>query len=265
MDRDALVVIHANLRLPNQCRTADALRRGAARHGHRVVVLGEPDGEPGDPLTSIHIVQGPHFAKRRWQGHPRTILLDRCFYGDPDAFVSLGWLRPDGGRTFPVDCPPDRWHRTRPAPPIREPMQREHLVLGDYEEQREAAARYINSLPAGAVTYRGHPHAEPWPACPAPVDQRTPLPVLLARHRKAYGWAGTALVAAALAGLEVRCADRRSVVWPLASGLIAPDRWCYDLAYANWSEAEVAAGDAWEVLCGLAANHGADGRAGQPE
>lgn len=166
----------------------------------------------------MHVVLGPHYAKRQWRDHPRVILLDRCYYrGDPEH-VSLGWMRPDGGR--------DWWVGEGRSPPVimNEAGERGTIFLCDH-----SAASVSGHYDA----IRMHPTHSPAPEM-ALEDQ-------LRHFAKAVGLRTSALVTAALMGLEVESC------WP--PHILNHDNWLRILPYADWSEDEIAAGDAWAHLC----------------
>jgi len=192
------------------------LQAGLAAHGLTLNIT--PDvGRPAD----IHIVSGPHYAKQQWLDHPRVLLLDRAYYhGEKSGrwasmdWVSLGWMTPDGSRTF-------RRGTGRRAPVIQDNAADEGVIfLADFDGPVEPAD-----------TVRLHPahgkHAEG-------------LLDALRRHRKAVGYGTTALVTAALEGLEVECKDAGHI-------LRQPD-WINLLPYADWRFNEIASGGAWEHL-----------------
>jgi hypothetical protein len=175
----------------------------------------------------VHIVSGPHYAKACWLPHPRTIWLDRAYYHEERSgrwrsmdWVSLGWLRVDGGRDFTAGT-------GRPAPAIEDrPAHGGTIFLADYGGPLEPAD-----------TVRRHPADEP---------PRESLRAALRRHRTAVGYQTTALVAAALAGLAIVCKDARN--------LVAEPNWLTLLPYADWHWSEIAAGAAWDHLMHTFAN-----------
>jgi hypothetical protein len=75
-------------------------------------------------------------------------------------------------------------------------------------------------------------------------DQRRPTETLeqaLARHDIAIGYSSTALVTAALEGLQIICKDKRHI--------LNMDNWKELLPYADWYYARIESGEAWEHLC----------------
>lgn len=152
----------------------------------------------------MHVVLGPHYAKRYWLGH-KAVLMDRCYYrGDPDH-VSIGWMRPDGGRWF---------HKGegRKSPEVK-PLKtgNKTLFLADY-----------NGIIEPADTIRLHPAQKP---------SQKPLQDDLATHDVAIGYATTTLVTAALEGLQIVCKSDLNI-------LSNPD-WLDLLPYADWGYHEM--------------------------
>jgi hypothetical protein len=168
----------------------------------------------------VHIVSGPHYAKSVWLGHPRTILLDCAYYHEGRTrwrstdWVSLGWMREDGGRLFHVGI-----GRTQPEVEER-PHEGGTIFLADF-----------GGIIEPADTVRRHPAEE--------TPQET-LRAALRRHRNAIGYQTTALVAAALAGLEIVCKDARNIV--------CEPNWLGLLPYADWHWTEIENGEAFEHL-----------------
>lgn len=228
------VVIHTNQSLAHQVDWGEALEAGLRRHRIQPLNTGSPT-EPGD----VHIVQGPHFALQVWRHHPAVIWLDRCFYADPYSWVSLGWLRPDGGRDFPAARRSDRWEAHEDQIVRLQPWKEggDTVVFGDFASQAPALLSAIREH--GAAAYRPHPSAPGWPACPVP-ELRETLQKTLSRAALVVGWGSTALPAAVLAGVRVRCLDPRNVA-ALAGEARLP--WCHWLAYTQWHRDEVARGD----------------------
>ena len=129
-------------------------------------------------------------------------------------WVSLGWLRNDGGRTFTIGS-----GRESPKIGTRE-SETGTIFLGDYLGPIE---------PATCV--RRHPAQQP---------NAEPLREQLRRFRTAIGYQTTALVTAALCGLEVICKDQRNIM--------AESNWLDLLPYADWHWTEIESGEALEHL-----------------
>jgi hypothetical protein len=210
-----VVAVHVNPAQPHQVEHGQWLKRGIERHGLKVEVTASPT-MPAD----VHVVSGPHYAKNSWLHHHRTVLLDCAYYHEGRShwhstdWVSLGWMRSDGGRRFRVG-------EGRPVPVIEDrPIEGGTIFLADYGGPIEPAD-----------TVRRHPADE------AP---REPLRTALRKHRRAVGYQTSALVAAALAGLEIVCKDARNIMFAR--------NWLELLPYADWHWTEIESGDAWEHL-----------------
>jgi hypothetical protein len=212
-----LVTIHINPKQPHQQEHGQWFLKGFKRLGIKAEVTTSISRE-----SDVHIVSGPHFAKDRWLGHPRTILLDRAYYRDgskpsgmasmPD--ISLGWMREDGGRIFELGS-----GRNPPTPKDR-PSYGGTIFLADYGGPIERAD-----------TIRYHP-----------ADKRpgNTLSEALRGHRTAIGYQTTALVTAALEGLEIVCKDKRNIMFE--------KNWLQLLPYADWHYSEIESGEALDFL-----------------
>ena len=169
--------------------------------------------------ADIHIVSGPHFAKRFWLNHPRTILLDRAYWHEEKTglwksmdWVSLGWLRKDGGRRFTSG------NGRRPPRINLPPDTGGTIFLADFNGPLERAD-----------TIRLHPANE---------KPNEGLAEVLRKHRIAIGYTTSALVAAGLEGLEVVCKDKRNIM--------SEPNWLELLPYADWHYSEIQSGEAWD-------------------
>ena len=170
----------------------------------------------------MHIVSGNHYAKDYWIGHPQTIWLDKRLYREgpkpsqmaSDPYVSLGWLREDGGRKFNAGS-----GRTNPVVKAGN-TGRGTIFLADYDGPVERADRI-----------RQHPARERYST--SLVDE-------LAEYKIAIGYQTTALITAALEGLEIVCKDKRNIM--------AEPNWLELLPYADWHWYEIESGEAWEHL-----------------
>lgn len=204
-----VITIHINAALNHQVEHALWFKAGLKRHGVDLVITSNIQQE-----SDIHIVSGPHYAASYWASHKRTILLDRCYYmGNPDN-VSLGWIKPNGGRQFIAGS-------GRKSPDIKPNRARSgRIFLADYNGPVETAD-----------TVRLHPGR----SCGQPglIDE-------LRRHRVAIGYRTTALVTAALEGLEIECKDDRNI--------LAEPNWLELLPYADWHKTEIESGEAWQHL-----------------
>ena len=211
------IKIHLNPNQPHQREHGIWLSSGFKRHGLNCTVTSDINSE-----ADVHIVSGPHYAKARWQGHPRTIWLDKRLYKeaskpkgmDSDPCVSLGWLNQIGGRDFVKGFGKDQ--------PIRKPQKTgsRTIFLADYRGKIEQAD-----------TIRRHYLEE---------NHTETLEEALSRHDIATGYCTTALVKAGLEGLRVICKDERSIMHQ--------DNWLDLLPYADWTYQEISNGESWKHL-----------------
>ena len=216
------VVMHYNPGLPHQVRHAEAFKAVG------VEVTPAPCGD-----ADVHIVSGPHFALARWLNHPNVIFLDRAFYGDPE-YVSMGWMNPDGSRTFATGDTP----RPKPEPkPWKKWMPGEcrALVLPDYQQDATALIELARER-YNFVTLRRHP---------AELKPAETLAEQLEAHHVAIGHSSTALFDAVIAGLPVICTDPLNVVAEVSQTntegvLRRPDRtdWLHRVSWMQWNHEE---------------------------
>lgn len=163
--------------------------------------------------ADIHVVIGPWYAKDLYINHSHTILIDRCYYkGDPQH-VSAGWMNKSGGRDFVKGV-------GKQAPTIKQKEQSNKTIfLADY-----------NGAIEKADCIRFHP-----------ANKKSDMPLIdqLNKYGIAIGYKTTALVTAALEGLQIICKGENI--------LNHPD-WLEILPYADWSSDEIENGELWEHL-----------------
>lgn len=201
------VCIHANPNLAYQLRWSDGLSAALKSHGFISEVTADPRKQ-----SDIHVVLGPHYAKK-YHLNNETILLDRCYYrGDPDH-ASLGWMLPCGGRRFKEG--------TGRKPPVIKDRKtgNKSIFLADYQGEI-----------GEADTIRLHP---------AQAKPTESLLSALNRHDIAIGHKTTALVEAALVGLSVTSSDPQHI--------LNQPNWLRLLPYADWAYGEL--NEAIDHLC----------------
>lgn len=210
------IAFHANPAQPHQIEHSQWFSRGLAQHGLGLTITSDPCAE-----ADIHIISGPHYAYNQLIGKKNVLMIDRAYWHDEMSgnwksmdYISLGWLKPDGGRIF---CLGDG----RPSPTIRECHGKGSIFLADYDGPIKPAD-----------TVRLHPATSP---------NQEPLISVLRRHRMAIGYRTSALVTAGLEGLEVICKDKRNIM--------SEPNWVELLAYTDWRWSEIWDGTAWGTLC----------------
>lgn len=201
------VCIHANPSLEHQRYWAEGLNQAFLVHGFKSEITADPLKQ-----SDIHVVLGPHYAKKHHLHH-ETILLDRCYYrGDPNH-VSLGWMLPCGGRRFKEGV-------GRKPPVIKERKTgNKSIFLADYQGEI-----------GEADTIRLHP---------AQAKPAESLYSALNRHGIAIGHKTTALVEAAILGLSVTSTDPQHI--------LNQPNWLRLLPYADWAYDEL--NEAIDHLC----------------
>jgi len=206
---------HCNFTQPHQIEHAQWFKKGLAKHNIKLRVTNDIQQE-----ADVHIVSGPHYAKQYWLNHPKVILLDRALYHQDKPnkwhsmdWLSIGWMK-DGSREFKIGH-----GRKSPIPKTRS-TGTGTIFLADY-----------NGPVEHADTVRLHPANE---------HNREPLYDALLRHAHAIGYNTTALVTAALKGLEVTCKDKRNIMYQ--------KNWLEILPYADWRYSEIESGELWEHL-----------------
>jgi len=206
-------VIHCNTRLEHQVTIAKALKQGLT--GLNATISDSPTTS-----ADLHVCMGPWFAYSRWR-LANTLYIDRAYWGDPYC-VSVHWLKA-GEKRFTASSV------RRGHPPLR-PMKTGSMTiyLCDYGD-------------------RGVDHCDTVRRHPADIEPTETLEQALARHQRAIGGRSTALVDAAIMGLEIHTDDLHSPVYPLVRGVPRED-WIVDLAVHNWSIDEIAAGEMWDVI-----------------
>lgn len=197
--------------------------------------------DPAAP-ADVHVISGPHYAKAALEGHPRVLMIDRAWWGDPGC-VSLGWLNEDGTRRF-AEPDPDR-PRPHPTPRPWKTREQSALILADYgQEPKKAISAARRRFHMTRI--RRHPAQE---------KTTVSLESSLALVDVVIGYKTTALFDAVIMGIPAICLDPTNPVAPVCSGglwepLERPDRsdWLKRLAYCQFSLNEIANGTAWEHL-----------------
>jgi hypothetical protein len=198
-----------------------------------------------EPPTDVCVISGPHYAYEAMKHHPRVLMIDRAWWGDPDC-VSIGWLQPDGTRKFA------KGEAERPKPDMM--MWKPNLwptfgelsclVLAQYGEDvsgivAEAKERFIQ------VNVREHP-----------ADHKSVIPLdMQVKWYDCVMGAGTAIFEAIRCGIPTICTDPTDECAPVCSDSVGAElyrgnraEWLHDMSYKQWSLDEIASGEAWEYL-----------------
>jgi len=264
------VLLNPKERAAHQVAVMKALESGLHRHGVGTLFGDAVSWEAADAL----VVWG---AKNVPAGIDIPYLVLEAGYingqsGDYVAdrlrFVSAGWNGMHGrADPLPSDCPPDRWDALGVELAPWDDSGEYVLICGQHPgdaaapgcDERWAAETYLAGNLGLRVVYRPHPLTAP---------DLPPLSESLACACQCVTWNSTAAVEAVIAGVPTVALDRGSIAWEVAShAVLEPlwmgnrDRWAYNLAYRQWTLAELADGTAWEYLrYGLADRHRTDDR-----
>ena len=210
------ICIHTSPALTHQLEYAEYFRQGFERHGLKSEITHSPT-TPAD----IHVIQGPHFAKSQWLNHSRVILLERAYYHQEIKntarmmdWVSVGWMNSEGERDFQEG-------EGREPPDIKEPTGNKSIFLADYNGVCDEATDLIRYHPANQ-TYK------------------TTLETDLNQCNRAIGYKTTALITAALMGLEVKS--------KYVNHILNHKNWLKLLPYIDWNYREIASGELWDHL-----------------
>lgn len=250
----------------------DALASGIGRHGVRVD-RADYGSEVGTPDVAVLYGIGQQKVIDRLQAQgTRCLIMEMGYVGDRYKYQSLlfGGLNgrgihppaPDGGkrwrRLFGDEIKPWRhggdyvlivgqWHKDQSV---------RHLNCDAWYAKavREAAREY--GLP---IVFRPHPLSDRRghspPTMPGARVQRGPEADALQGAALVVTLNSNFGVLAALAGVPVVAVDDGAMAWPVAAheigeNPIRPDRtaWAHELAFAQWTQAEMASGEAWDHL-----------------
>ena len=226
-----MILFHYNPKLNHQVRHALAMSDAG------VQITPSPDGE-----ADIHIISGPHFALDRWRNHPRVIMIDRAYWGDPE-YIRMGWLQKDGSLKYARGTS----KRDRPACLPWKTREQSCLILADYgQECNGIVAQAYDRF--GHVRVRRHP-AEGTPSPNVSLESELMLTDVVVGH------SSTALVEAIVLGVPVICTDPRNVVAPVSvtgGELYRGDReaWLHEISWHQFNHDEF--GMALRVLCAQA-------------
>jgi hypothetical protein len=244
--------LHALPHRQHQVDAMTALWEGLTRHN--ITVASEP--EDADFTVWWNDLAPPSVLNR-----PRLFLEAGYINGSsgdyvPDRlrFISAGWNAMHNDAKVLPDAPDDRWNalgiEMKPWR-VAEPVD-SALLLGQVNGDRSApgpdtwdtiivraSERWNN------VRVRKHPL----------VGKEPRLSEQLAEFDVAVTWASTAAVECVVEGVPTVTLFRNAIAWPvtahdLSGDIKIPDReqWAYNLAYRQWTHAELSDGSAWEWL-----------------
>lgn len=265
--RSLKAAIHAAPGADLHLRWGGAFAAGLRTHGWDARLIGTRDDPEGADLVAVWGVRNETVINRAKAIGATVVILECGYIGDRTEQISLsiggglngrgrfGRAR-DNGERFAR-----QWgHLVRPWH-----GGKVGLICGQVPADmsvancRDLPGFYRNAADAlrGAgfdPRFRPHPKARgerpgvPF-ASPAPLGEQ------LAEAGVVVVWNSNSAVDAILAGTPVICADEGCMAWGVAGhwpsmDILTPDRseWFRDLAWKQWSEAEIRDGLAWDVL-----------------
>ena len=212
--------------------------------------------------------------------HPRglhTLFMERGFFQPRRKWISLSWEGiTNCGQYAPTQGGGERWdeHFSHHLKPWKEGTSGHILLLG--QKPKDSALYGLDMLPwldemAGKlsahnkpIVFRPHPrvrkkyHRKENPLSPPPgttLSTNRDLEKDLAGAAFSVAYSSTAAVESVLAGVPCVTFHKGAIARPVTSRDIQqpyyrPDRtpWCHETAWKQWSNAEIANGDAWEHL-----------------
>lgn len=239
-----------------------ALMKGMRRHGVRPFI--GKKWKPSDAdLAVLWSWKRPDVTAAMLGSGRHVIIMERGFIQPRNEWVSLAV---DGfnnrGRFAPAPDGGKRWerlfsHHMKPWQTGGDYVLLIGQVPGDMAlngtDMVSWAQEQTNRLVklGHRVAYRPHPEL-PTP-CPLGATLSTgSLAGDLSGAERVVAFSSTTAVEAVLAGIPTVVCDEGSVAYPMASHsvedpIIRPDRtiWAHDLAWRQWSLAELASGEAW--------------------
>jgi hypothetical protein len=216
------VVNIVNKSLDNQRRTGWQVEQGLKALGIEYQTTSNINAR-GD----VTIVHGMNYAKDQAQGD--VLWLDRCWYGNTEQWLSIGWKVDNNTRRY---CEGDGTrffnHVAHGFAEYHEAsLSRRVIILDDYQQSLHHMAHLAD--------YRGHPAHE---------HHVKPLQAVLRDYGSAICGFGTSAAQAKLAGLEVECNDPHNVV----HSDLPRRQWAESLAWKQWHVDEICNGTALQRL-----------------
>jgi hypothetical protein len=267
--------------LPHQALAAAGVTEGLARHGIEVITRHHPGRCPEANDADFVICWGWRIG-RNWAHRKPTMVLERGYFGDRMSWTSIGWNGLNGRARFPKM--PRTWEMfERLAPlarqhihPWRFSLDDPTVIMGqvrgdaalehcpDYQGWLDQTAGDFGTR--GDVLFRPHPADQSIPTPRGAMRLDGSLHDALAIAFNVVTWNSNSAVDAVLAGVPTIVADRGSMAWSVAGILADPgarswpclgadseianfpnrEKWFADLTMAQWTPAEIAAGDFWQ-------------------
>ena len=229
------IEIHVNEAISHQVDEARAMLKGFKKHG--ITASAGPQRHPRG--ADVNIVLGPYYSLEPHKGTTGTLYIDRGYYEWP-KFNSIHWVDLATEKIWIRDY--QESSRYHPYLQVAKEGRRavvllDHLAVSSLPVRKDLIDRARRAF--GTVTIRYHPSEK---------HETDSLEECLNKHDVAFGHRTTALVEAALAGLEVRTKDIYSPAYPLAKGIQGRVYWAKELSWHMWTLEEMESGEVWEYF-----------------
>ncbi len=262
------IVIHHHSALEHQLILGKLLAEGMKKHGETVFYA-----EAWNPIDcDLAVVWGHRLSRMGWirenqlLAGRRYLVMERGYFADRMEWTSLGYDGLNGRADF---CNsgngPKRWN---PHKELMRPWKAggEHILLigqvdgdasienfniGAWYERTVKQIRRITGMP---IHFRPHPLTKQTIHIPGADTVSGTLAACFRNTYCAVTWNSNTAVDATLAGVPCITMDAGSMAYDVTSHtldkVITPSRqkWANELAWCQWTEKEIANGDAWDHL-----------------
>lgn len=257
--------------LQHQANFALLVAKGLCRYGVQTRIVSSDQPITADVTACWGWRQGSMLARRG----KRVLVMERGYIGDRFKWTSLGWDGLNGHARWPqIEDGGERFrkHFADLMLPERESGVAGYaLVLGqvpgdmsiqnvDLDGFYRMAANRMATRFGAQVCFRPHPvHVKrgqrPGAFLHGMVVTEGTLEDDLAGAACAVAWNSNALTDAVLAGVPVIAMNEGAMVWPIAGhglddqpSLQGREAWAHRVAWSQWSNEEIASGEAWEAV-----------------
>jgi hypothetical protein len=249
---------------PHQVEWGSAFAKGLARHGIEPQWYSHGNYPLGCDIAVFWSIRKRQIIESQKAQGRDFIVLERGYFGDRFAMASAGWNGLNGRADFKNNGKPgNRW--AKHGLPIADYHDGKYaLILGQVPGDMSHAhsniemwySRMIREWASVMpVAFRHHPGGD-WHGIRKHdvTILRGPLEDALQGAAVAVTFNSNSGVDALLSGVPVYAEDEGSMVYGVASHtvgqLLYPERqqWANELAYCQWTQQEMASGEAWECL-----------------
>lgn len=259
--------------LQHQADFAMLVAKGMCRHGVQTRIVSSDQPITADITACWGWRQGIMLARRG----KRVLVMERGYIGDRFKWTSLGWDGLNGHARWPqIEDGGERFRKyfAHLMQPERDGTGDYALVFGqvpgdasilgvDIDGFYSRAGKILATRFGARVCFRPHPvHVQRGHRYGDFLHGMTvmqgSLEEALSGAACAVAWNSNALTDAALAGVPVIANSCGAMVWPIAGlslddqpslkNLMGREEWAHQMAWRQWSDAEIASGAFWEAV-----------------